>query len=349
MHEPAEPSVSKIIRGQGFYPGSSQMIDAELRLTGDGRLSLWDSQSGARLLSCESASAQLDNNAGGSGRRVTLEGGWLFLTDDEDVLSLVRERKEYTLLRKLEEYRPRLIGICFAAIVAVWVLWKYGLTVLVAIAVFMTPDVVRTTMDAGTIKTLDYVMAEPSTLNENAQREMQAIFKKVSAQLEERDRRTINLQFRDMPGLGPNALALPGGTVILTDELVEQFGEDDDLIAGIIGHELAHYTQDHGLKQLYRSLSVYILIALIAGDVGPVLEDIALEGQLLLRLSYSREHEDDADMIGVRLSHAAGYNPRGLIRFFDAFKNFETHSEWYSTHPLSEHRIENIEGVIEGL
>ena len=349
MSERAETSESKIVRGQGFYPGSSQMFDAELRLSDDGQLSLWDIQSGARLLSCERSSAQLDNNTGGSGRRITLEGGWLFLSDDEGVLSLVPERQEYALLRQLEEFRPRLIGICLAAVVAVWALWKYGLTILVAIAVLMTPDVVRTTMDTSTIKTLDFLMAEPSTLNPIAQQEMQTIFEKVGAQLEARDRRTINLQFRNMPGLGPNALALPGGTVILTDELVEQFGEDDDLIAGIIGHELAHYTQDHSLKQLYRSLSVYILIALIAGDVGPVLEDIALEGQLLLRLSYSREHEDDADRIGVRLSYAAGYNPRGLIHFFNELKDFETHSEWYSTHPLSEHRIKNIEGVIEGL
>jgi len=349
MSEMTEPSVFKTIRGQGFYPGSSQMFDAELRQESDGRLSIWDSETGARLLSCERNTAQLDNNTGGTGRRVTLEGGWLFLTNDEDVLALVEERKEYALLRQLEEFRPRLVCICLAAIAAVWVLWKYGLTMLVSIAVFMTPDVVKTTMDASTLKTLDFAMAEPTTLEPEAQRRMRAIFQKVGAELPDHEKSHLRLEFRDMPGLGPNALALPGGTVILTDELVNQLGEDPDLIAGIVGHELAHYTEEHGLKQLYRSLSVYVLIALIAGDVGPVIEDLALEGQLLLRLSYSRQNEDEADTIGTQLSHAAGYDPEGLIRFFGMFKDLESHSEWHSTHPLGEHRIENIQRVIDGL
>jgi len=86
------------------------------------------------------------------------------------------------------------------------------------------------------------------------------------------------------------------------------------------------------------------MVALIAGDTGPVLEDILLEGGVLVSLSFSRQHEESADQFGLKLSDAAGYDPAGLLTFFQALPDADqTESSWNSTHPSSGERIGAIQ------
>ena len=156
------------------------------------------------------------------------------------------------------------------------------------------------------------------------------------------------LVFRSMPKVGPNAFALPGGTVVVTDQLVRSFPETD-VIAGVLGHEIAHVAEAHGLRQVYRSLGTYLLVALIVGDVGPILEDMLLEGGLLLSLSHSREHEREADRIGVMLAARAGYDPAAVARFFERMAAGKPASgpSWLSTHPATGERVLEIRRLAE--
>ena len=152
-----------------------------------------------------------------------------------------------------------------------------------------------------------------------------------------------------MPEVGTNAFALPGGTMVMTDELIREF-PNEDIIAGIIGHELGHVVEKHGLRRLYRSLGSYVLIALLAGDTGPMLKEILLEGNALLSLVYSRAQESAADGFGLTLSHRAGFDPAGLKVFFEKLGteiNDQVH--WISTHPSHANRIEAIEFHINSL
>jgi Zn-dependent protease with chaperone function len=152
-----------------------------------------------------------------------------------------------------------------------------------------------------------------------------------------------------MPAVGPNAFALPGGTIVVTDELIREF-PDADVIAGILGHEIGHVVEDHGLHRLYRSLGAYALIALLVGETGPMLEDILLEGNALLSLSYSRAQESAADEFGLTLSHSAGFDPIGLKIFFERLgAGIGDDMQWMSTHPNHSNRVEAIELYIRGL
>ncbi len=332
------------LKGQGYYPGSSRQFEAYLQLDeASGRWSFWNADDATMVLSCTQDQITLDNTAGSGPRHVHLPDNWLFLTTDPKLSMLAHEPVMSRLLRRMEQFHPRLITFVIATLGATWLVWKYGIGILVAIAVFLTPDVVRTSMNAGSLKSIDLFMAEPSTLETTQQDQQRRIFAKLAAQLPPSDQEHLALEFREMPGLGPNALALPGGTIVLTDALVTAYGDDEDLIAGIIGHEMGHVIEDHSLKQLYRSLSVYVLIALIAGDVGPILEDLTLEGQLLLQLSFSREHERDADAFGVNLVSQAGYDPHGLARFFEEISEHDPDNSWFSTHPNSTERQDAIE------
>ena len=246
-------------------------------------------------------------------------------------------------LHRWEAWRPRLVLVVVSGLVAAYTVWRWGLGVLVAVAVAVTPDALPEVIDDGNIAFIDRTLAEPSGLSDAEQDRVRRIFTDIKAVAPKPPFGDYTLFLRSMPEVGPNAFALPGGTIVITDQLVETF-PDPDVIAGVLGHEIAHVSGKHGLKQVYRSLGTYLLVALVAGDVGPVLEDMLLEGGLLLSLSYSRRHELEADHIGLALAAKAGYEPEALVRLLEHLTGSGSRSvpSWLSTHPTSDERILEI-------
>ncbi len=194
-------------------------------------------------------------------------------------------------------------------------------------------------------------MAEDTLLKDDEKVRVRKIFDRLLSHIDKDDIGTsdFKLLFRSMPDVGPNAFALPNGTVVITDEFVEEF-DDEDILASVLGHEIGHVIEKHGLRQTYRSLSIYVLVAFLAGETGPFVEDLLLEGNLILSLAYSRDHENSADRFGLSLAQDAGYDPDGLKKFFEwVTKNAIEPPQWLSTHPSSAERIKEIDAFIKTL
>ncbi|MEP5762457.1 MAG: M48 family metallopeptidase [Litoreibacter sp.] len=320
-----------------------------MRVLGETGLVLGELDSGEDLAVASLSEVVIDPPVGRAPRRVTFADGSLFETDDHEAIEQLSGQTASSLLHHWETFHPRLIGVIAATCFAVFLVWRYGLDILAGAAVAITPIALTEQIDAGTLVAIDRLMASPTTLAEDEQARVQAIFTRLVDRVEPTET-SFKLLFRSMPTIGPNAFAMPGGTVVMTDEFVKTFA-NDDVLAGVLGHELGHVVEQHGLNQLYRSLSIYILIAFLAGDTGPILEDVVLEGNLLLSLSYSRKHENSADQFGLRLADDAGFNPAGLRKFFEFATKHEAPSqnEWLSTHPSSERRMEAIDDYINGV
>lgn len=333
--------------GRAFLARSSRRIDATLSVSG-GIASLSD-ETGAVVLEFPVHELRLETALGSADRRATLPDGTLFETGDHVSVENLTGFSLSDKLSKAERFHPRLILVIAAAMAGVFLIWRFALPALVWIAVAMTPEPLKDAIDSGTLAAIDRTLANPSDVGPGRRAEIKGIFSDLINELPAESRGDdFALEFRSIPGIGPNAAALPGGTILLTDELVEGF-PDDDIIAAVIGHELGHVVEQHGLSQLYRSLGVFILVTLIAGDTGPILEDVLLEGNVILSLSFSRTHERQADQFGLRLTEAAGYDPAGLIAFFEALPDSDqTESGWKSTHPASGERIEAIRDFLNG-
>ncbi len=87
------------------------------------------------------------------------------------------------------------------------------------------------------------------------------------------DGRDYAIRFRASK-IGPNALALPGGVIYVTDELVE-LAPDDDAVIGVLAHELGHIEQRHLMRRLFASAAVGAAAAVLFGDVSTVLAALA--------------------------------------------------------------------------
>lgn len=305
------------------------------------------SEDGEKLTSFPQSELEFESPLGKADRRAALPDGTLFETSDHEGVQTVTGATAGNILHVAEGFNRRLIYVAIAALVGAFAIWRFALPAIVYVAVLMTPEPLKDAMDAGTLQAFDRLIAEPTELSPERQDEVRTIFANLIRELEDPDGSKFDLHFRSAPGIGPNAVALPGGTVVITDALVEGY-PGNDVVAAVLGHELGHVVDNHGLTQLYRSLGFFFLVSLIAGETGPILEDILLEGGVIMSLSYSREFERDADAFGLQLTKDAGYDPAALITFFESLPgSTDEDSAWDSTHPSSGERINAIREFLE--
>ncbi len=100
----------------------------------------------------------------------------------------------------------------------------------------------------------------------------------------------------------PNALALPGGTIVVTHALLDH-AESADAFAGVLAHEIGHVHHRHGLKALLHNGGLSLVASVLTGDAGGL---VTAGGRVLVGASYSRDAEREADAFAVTTVAAAG-------------------------------------------
>lgn len=145
----------------------------------------------------------------------------------------------------------------------------------------------------------------------------------------------------------PNAFALPGGFIFVSRSILDLCRWDQSEMAFILGHEMAHVIRGHAIERIVTNTAVAAAsrAAPIRGALGGWLKTVGVQ---YLQTAYSRDHELEADRLGVRLVMAAGFQPEGALRLLarlaDLKRSAEPSSlgEYFSTHPTSEIRIQSI-------
>lgn len=147
-----------------------------------------------------------------------------------------------------------------------------------------------------------------------------------------------------------NAVALPGGQILLFKGLID-FTQQPNELAGVLAHELAHLVLRHPTEVVVERSASAFLVGLLLGDVfgGSVVAGL---GQSIISASYSREAERAADARGVALLKAAGLDARPLAVFFAriAAKEgaFDQIVPFLNSHPATEERIKLLNSIPPG-
>ncbi len=193
-----------------------------------------------------------------------------------------------------------------------------------------------------TLEILDESFFSPSELALQDQDQFTKEFNRM-ASLVLKDQ-TARLVFRQSEEIGPNAFALPGGLVVLTDELVE-IAEDQAGVIGVLAHELGHVQLKHPARRLVRSLMALALVSLIFDDAATFAEELAAISGSLISLAYTREFEEEADRAGKEILIGAGLSPIPLANLLRKLsdgceENCSQLPEWLTTHPSVPSRIE---------
>lgn len=160
-------------------------------------------------------------------------------------------------------------------------------------------------------------------------------------------RSNLNWQFRVIQERSVNAFSVPGYVYIHTG-LLQAIGDDTDALAGVIAHEIAHTDARHSKKQMEKGAVAGLLGTLITKGGRKNAGWFNLGANVVL-LNYSRGDEYEADRLAVRYLQQTGYDPRGMIRFFEKLQRMEGRGggpEFFRTHPNSGNRIARIRQMI---
>jgi predicted Zn-dependent protease len=140
--------------------------------------------------------------------------------------------------------------------------------------------------------------------------------------------------------IGPNAFALPGNLVVLTDELVTLVDGDPQTISGVLAHELGHLKHQHGLRSVVHGTALTILGSALIGDYSSALAAIPAA---LGHLNYSRHFEFEADAYSRDVLCDAHIDPAKTALFFEKAAATQGNVEelipnYLRSHPVSENR-----------
>lgn len=166
--------------------------------------------------------------------------------------------------------------------------------------------------------------------------------------------RKPELMFHSSSRLGANALAFPGGPIVVTDDLVKLL--NDDMVMAVIAHELGHVEERHSLKEIINRFGVSIFIIIFLGSDASIVDELATFGVNFWGFKNSRDHEHDADLFAVELLRLNALNPalygqaltliqndacsRENLTGADCAERADTN--WFSTHPGLSDRLEHI-------
>lgn len=156
-------------------------------------------------------------------------------------------------------------------------------------------------------------------------------------------------QFTVIENSTPNAFALPGGKVGVHTGLFTVV-ENDDQLAAVIAHEIAHVTAQHSAERMSRDVLTQVGLSLLgAVSSSPALPQIMAQAATLgIQLPFSRAQEAEADEIGLHYMARAGYDPRAAIAVWQNFSaaGGERPPEFLSTHPSPGNRIERLQALM---
>ena len=199
--------------------------------------------------------------------------------------------------------------------------------------------------DIGRVVAARVLATYPLSKNDNLQRYVTLVGDTVAAYS---SRPTLDWHFAVIDSDIVNAFSAPGGFVFVTTGALKQMNSEAEL-ASVLGHEIAHVTQKHILKEVKRGnvISAGMDVAketsagsFLTDDMGERISKLAVDK--LFTKGLSRSDEQEADTIGTELAASAGYRATEFLTFLDGLRKLESSSRLKmltSTHPRPEDRI----------
>lgn len=254
--------------------------------------------------------------------------------------------KPQSIISRIENSWQHALFATLLTVAFVIASFYWGLPWLADKAAEKIPASVALTIDSHVLSAVDDSLMQPSTLSIKRH---QALTRRFNGLRNKHGQPAHTLAFRSSKEIGANAFALPGGTIILTDQLVALASNDEEILA-VLTHELGHVSERHPLRQLLQSSVVGLTMSWFLGDVSSLL---AAAPTLLLQSSYSRNFERRADHYAADILRLNGIAPSRLADILsklesshsgkkESKKQISRIAELFSSHPDTEERIRDL-------
>ena len=294
-------------------------------------------------LDVDAADARVMPRLGRTPVRIALRGGGLLVAGDYDAVdAALGIPPEVSLAHRLESH-ALVVAVALAAIAtALFLAYRDGIPWAASKVAANLPESTEAAMADATLSALDKFVTVRTDLEPGRIAAIEGDFRALRAQ--SGLAASTRLVFRGGGKvLGANAFALPGGIIVVTEELVRLL--DDAQVAAVIAHEMGHHRHRHGLRILIGGSLHALITFAVLGDAGSLSSIAATAPTLMVYASYSRDFEREADAFAVDLLRRAGRSPGDYAAALEAIrrhvesKNAAT-LKYLSTHPGFDERIE---------
>ena len=354
------------IEGQWYAPHHSERHAAVLELEGDAyRLSLAGSERGVGLAKetglagadtrpdmsrGEVASLVFSERLGDTVRRVRFPDGALFETAENGAVDAWLTEAGHAGARSLGVHRLEgswpMIGASLVLTIALgFGAFRWGVPAAAEHISDALPVGAHESVGRGALATMDRTLLEESALGADERAEIGRRFEALVAAVPNAEFE-YELHFRRL-GEVPNAFALPGGDIVVTDALVELARTPEELDSVLL-HEVGHVHERHGMRHAIQASAVTLVVSLALGDVGGLGELATAVPVFLLQSGYSRESESEADEFAFARMIETGRDPKhfaaiirrlgAVVTANDEGAGGEPRADWMSTHPDTERR-----------
>jgi predicted Zn-dependent protease len=282
---------------------------------------------------------------GNTRRHLQFADGSQCETDDNDavdrIFAGVRSEAPGRLIHRWESRLGYALFALALTAAALWAAIDYGIPALAKRLASVLPPSIETALGRDALAALDRILLAPSKLPPARQEKVRALFSNMASGIEGAD--GYRLELRSSKRLGANALALPSGEVVVTDQLVELAKSDDELVA-VLAHEIGHLRQRHGLRRLLQDSATVLLIAVVTGDLTSIASLATALPAILLQAKYSRDFEREADAFAVEYMKQHGIPSESfgaiLLRMDERRGAAADIPDYLSTHPAARERAE---------
>lgn len=362
-----------MIKGSYFNGKSSEKKQLSLLFNEDGYIYFDIIQTEPVHFNELSISSRLGNTA----RYINFPDGAQFESIENDAVDEMVEKfslsTKNTLAYKLESAKAFVLLTVVSVILFAWLFIQFGIPVLSKQIAAMLPEEASQHLGQGVLEVMDKSWFEPSQLSKARQDELRALYKSLTKNISGSE--NYKLIFRSGGKIRANAFALPNGTIVFTDELVE-LSENNLELASIMLHEIGHLQSRHSLRATIQQFSLAMFAMVITGDVSTSSSIVTAIPLMLVESGFSQEMETEADtfsfnymrkynidtnyfatmMTKLEASYLPGYeeckdkekqkssleciNQALTLRKENA--NSESMMSYFSTHPGSQQRIEHF-------
>ena len=331
-----------------YAEGSVSTIDVNVSGNDLGMMTITDTK-GERLFELTASDWQVQDKLGALPHEISVSGkGLLVIEQSPSVNQWLESNSKSALLSKLEgSTRLVLLSIVMVPL-CLFGLFKYVLPSVAIVFADYVPDAAIETASKQTVYILEKTMFEASELETETQEAFQDYWLSLSNKVDlESPIKPVN--FRSS-ALGANALALPDGTIYMTDELVELFEYDFELMAAVMLHEIGHVEHRHSMRMIAETLVTTVVLGYVFGDVSGILEIFGGASSVVVQNQFTQKNEWEADNFAIDNLEQVGLPHDAFARAMEKLSQIsgEEHAEfqYLQTHPLTSERIENARRLL---
>ncbi len=286
----------------------------------------------------------ISSRLGSTPREIALGNEQLFVSDDNNSIDQMNEHfgEKNSFVHRLESKMTSVIVASVFTIMIVWGVVVYGIPASAKMIANKMPTMLSEQFGSS-LDILDKTVFDPSELAEKRQAE---IIELMTPFLEQHQLLNPKINFRS--GMKANALALPNGDIVFTDDFVKLVENDEQLLA-VLFHELGHLKHKHLARRILQDSMVTLMVILIIGDIDTI-DLLAGIPTLVLDLSYSRDFEVEADAYALEQLHKSNIpleSFSSVMQLLDDYYHSEIEEgdfnhdipNFLMTHPATKSRI----------